>query len=73
MKTAIVGGGKGCRSLLEFMGIDPRRFQISWVSAAEGAKWSDVVSSITDLARELGPFDRFERLPDKRIEQLCKT
>ena len=28
------------RELLSFMGIDPRRFKIAWVSAAEGGKWS---------------------------------
>ena len=54
------------RALLEFMGIDPQRFQMSWVSAAEGAKWATVVRDVTDLATKLGPFDRFERLSDKR-------
>lgn len=47
------------RELLGFMGIDPRRFQMSWVSAAEGAKWSRVVTDITEQARELGPFESF--------------
>ena len=47
------------RELLSFMGIDPRRFQMSWVSAAEGAKWSAVVEQITEEARALGPFKTF--------------
>ena len=50
---------KATRELLGFMGIDPRRFQISWVSAAEGAKWAEVANQITDLATELGPFRNF--------------
>ena len=54
------------RALLEFMGIDPRRFQMSWVSAAEGGKWAQVVSDITEIARELGPFQYFERIRDSR-------
>ncbi|NOY82023.1 MAG: hydrogenase iron-sulfur subunit [Kiritimatiellaeota bacterium] len=54
------------RSLLEFMGIDPRRFQMSWVSAAQGGKWSQVVADITALATELGPFEYFERIRDNR-------
>ncbi len=54
------------RSLLEFMGIDPRRFQMSWVSAAEGNKWAKMVADLTELARELGPFEYFDRLSDKR-------
>jgi coenzyme F420-reducing hydrogenase delta subunit len=47
------------RELMEFLGIDPRRFQVSWVSAAEGSKWSSVVKQITEKARELGPFEAF--------------
>ncbi len=54
------------RSLLEFMGIDPRRFQMSWVSAAEGGKWSQVVADLSALAEELGPFEYFERISDSR-------
>ena len=41
--------------LLELIGIDPRRFQMSWVSASEGAKWAQVIAEITDDIRQLGP------------------
>ena len=47
------------RELLDFLGIDQRRFKISWVSAAEGAKWSSLVKEITAEAQELGPFETF--------------
>ena len=47
------------RELLSFLGIDPRRFKMSWVSAAEGAKWSSLVTQITEEARALGPFESF--------------
>ena len=47
------------RELLAFLGIDPRRCKFSWVSAAEGAKWSSLVKQITEEARELGPFRMF--------------
>ena len=47
------------RELLSFMGIDPRRFKLSWVSAAEGPKWSALVTELTREARELGPFEAF--------------
>ncbi|GAP72220.1 heterodisulfide reductase subunit MvhD [Candidatus Symbiothrix dinenymphae] len=49
------------RSLLDFLGIDVRRIQFSWVSAAEGAKWADIVNqTVTDL-RELGPYTDYHR------------
>ncbi|NIA13967.1 MAG: hydrogenase iron-sulfur subunit [Nitrospiraceae bacterium] len=49
------------RELLGFMGIDPRRFKISWVSAAEGNKWSSLVADITEEAYALGPFQEFPK------------
>ncbi|NLC10759.1 MAG: hydrogenase iron-sulfur subunit [Firmicutes bacterium] len=49
------------RELLEYIGIDPRRIHMSWVSASEGAKWKDVVEKVVAEAREAGPFDQFRR------------
>jgi len=44
------------RKLLEFYGIDINRVQFSWVSAAEGSKWAEVATSVTEEIRKLGPF-----------------
>ena len=41
--------------LLQFIGVDPRRVQMSWVSASEGPKWAEVVTEITEEIRALGP------------------
>ncbi len=49
------------RKLLEFYGIDNRRIQFSWVSAAEGAKWARVVNEVTEAIKELGPFTKFRQ------------
>ena len=49
------------RSLLDFMGIDIRRIQFSWVSAAEGAKWADIVNQTVANTRELGPYMEYQR------------
>ena len=43
------------KKLLEYLGIDPRRFQVSWVSAAEGDKWAEVVKSVVEEVRAAGP------------------
>jgi len=45
------------RSLLEFVGIEPERFQVAWVSAAEGKRFSHVVSSFTQEISQLGKRD----------------
>ena len=49
------------RSLLDFLGIDVRRIEFSWVSAAEGAKWADIVNSTVNKIRELGPYTEYRR------------
>ena len=46
------------RKLLAFAGIDGRRLYFSWVSAAEGQKFADLINSITKEVHAAGPFDR---------------
>jgi coenzyme F420-reducing hydrogenase delta subunit len=41
--------------LLEYMGIEPARFQVRWISAAEGAKFAQVVTQMTEEIQALGP------------------
>jgi coenzyme F420-reducing hydrogenase delta subunit len=50
------------RGLLDVMGIDTRRIQYSWVSAAEGSKWADIVNSTVAVLRELGPYRDYEKV-----------
>ncbi|HVP13365.1 MAG TPA: hydrogenase iron-sulfur subunit, partial [Phycisphaerae bacterium] len=39
------------RRLLDFVGIDTRRIRFSWVSAAEGAKWAEMVNTFAEEVR----------------------
>jgi len=45
--------------LLEFVGIDPRRVQFSWVSASEGDKFAKVVTEVVSGVKALGPNNLF--------------
>jgi coenzyme F420-reducing hydrogenase delta subunit len=56
------------RSLMDFMGIDSRRIYFSWVSAAEGAKWAEVVNSVNNKIQELGPYEQYRKLAWAGIE-----
>lgn len=49
------------RSLLDFMGVDVDRIKFTWVSAAEGAKWAEIVNSTVTDIRELGPYSEYQR------------
>ena len=43
------------KKFLEYMGINPKRVQVSWVSASEGAKFAEIVTEITQELKEIGP------------------
>ena len=49
------------KELLEYVGIDPRRFRLSWVSASEGTKWAEVVNKLVNDIKEIGPMKQFQR------------
>jgi coenzyme F420-reducing hydrogenase delta subunit len=50
---------------LDFTGIDINRITFTWVSAAEGAKWADVVNSTADRIKELGPYKEYQEITDE--------
>ncbi|NPV53172.1 MAG: hydrogenase iron-sulfur subunit [Firmicutes bacterium] len=43
------------KRLIEYFGVEEGRVQFSWVSAAEGEKFADVIKTVTRRVRELGP------------------
>jgi coenzyme F420-reducing hydrogenase delta subunit len=44
------------RELLEALGFEMERIHFTWISAAEGRKWQQVVTEITEQTRKLGPY-----------------
>lgn len=42
-------------TLLDYIGVEKERFRVEWVSASEGKKFSQVVSSFTEELRKIGP------------------
>jgi F420-non-reducing hydrogenase iron-sulfur subunit len=45
------------RRMLADLGIEPARFRHEWVSAAEGEKFSKLVTEMTEQVRALGPLN----------------
>jgi len=45
--------------LLDLLGFPLDRTHFSWVSAAEGKKWAELVDQVVQSVRALGPFDEF--------------
>lgn len=50
------------KKLLEFLGIEPERVRMTWVSAAEGRKFAEVVEEITEDIRKIGPMKQIRRV-----------
>jgi len=50
------------RTLLNFSGIPLERIRFSWISAAEGVKFAELISSLTEDIRKLGPFEQYKAL-----------
>ncbi len=44
------------RELLQALGFDMERIHFTWISAAEGHKWQEVVKEITEKTRQKGPY-----------------
>jgi F420-non-reducing hydrogenase iron-sulfur subunit len=50
------------QKFLEYLGIDPRRVRMTWVSASEGNKFANVVKEVTEDIKKLGPMQHFKRV-----------
>ena len=49
------------KELLEFIGLEPKRFQMSWVSAAEGNKYTELIKDFVNDLKPLGPQTKLRR------------
>ena len=47
--------------LIEFIGVEPNRFRMSWVSAAEGTKFANVITNFVNDLKPLGPQDKLKK------------
>ena len=49
------------RKLLAYMGLESKRFQMSWVSAAEGKKYTQIIKDFVEQLKPLGPQNKLRR------------
>lgn len=45
------------KKLLDYVGIDPRRLRLEWISSSEGNKFADIVKDMTGEIAEIGPLN----------------
>jgi coenzyme F420-reducing hydrogenase delta subunit len=49
------------KKLLEYIGLEPQRFQMSWVSAAEGKKYTQIIEDFVNQLKPLGSQTKLRR------------
>ena len=61
------------KALLPTLGIDPRRFEYTWVSASEGQRWQHVVDTFTKQIHSLGPARHLPDAPELAVLRAAAT
>ena len=46
------------KSFLEYIGIEKDRVQFAWISAAEGARFAELIKEVTEKVSRLGPIKK---------------
>jgi coenzyme F420-reducing hydrogenase delta subunit/ferredoxin len=59
------------RDLLDTLGVDLSRFDLAWISAAEGAKWVKTIQTFTDRVKKLGPYNSMHRLAADHVPGIA--
>lgn len=49
------------KELLQHIGLEPKRFKMSWVSANEGVKYTEVIKEFVQELKPLGPQTKLRR------------
>ena len=49
------------KKLLEYIGINPKRVQLTWVSASEGNMFAEVINEFTAEIKKIGPIKKIVR------------
>jgi coenzyme F420-reducing hydrogenase delta subunit len=57
--------------LLTFVGYEPERVRVDWVSASEGARFARVVGQFTEAVRSLGPVRRSAGAPPAGVQHAA--
>lgn len=56
------------KKLLEYIGVNPERLRLEWVSAAEGSRFAEVMNDFAKKLKELGPLGKGEGIDEKELK-----
>ncbi|HOJ43976.1 MAG TPA: hydrogenase iron-sulfur subunit, partial [Syntrophorhabdaceae bacterium] len=61
-----------CKKLLEYIGINPDRLRIEWVSAGEGIRFADIMNEYSKQIEALGPLGHAEGLSQEELQKRIR-
>lgn len=56
------------KKLLEYIGVNPDRLRLEWVSASEGIRFAEIVTDFTRRLKELGPLGTGEGMDQNALK-----
>jgi coenzyme F420-reducing hydrogenase delta subunit len=56
-----------CRRLLTYVGIEPARLRLEWLSSSEGMRFAEVMNDFSRQVREFGPLGEGEGLEEDAL------
>ena len=56
------------RRLLKYMGLDPGRLRLEWVSASEGSRFAEVMNDFSKKVQSLGPLGKGEGIDENGLK-----
>ena len=57
----------------EYIGLNPERVRLEWVSASEGIRFAEVMNSVTAKVKELGPLGKSEGIDEAVLKSRLET
>ena len=61
------------RRLLKYIGLDPERLRLEWVSASEGSRFAEVMNDFSEQVKELGPLGKGEGIDGKVLRSKLEA
>lgn len=61
------------KNLLDFVGLNPARFKMAWISASEGAQFAQLIREYTQEVKDAGPNLEFIREKADLVRFLNET
>jgi F420-non-reducing hydrogenase iron-sulfur subunit len=59
------------KNMVKLLGIEEGRLRLEWISAAEGARFAQVINEFTDQVRDLGPIPFSNSQPIEQTEDVA--